>query len=303
MTAMPRILALALAVVLACAAAHAQGQPLVCSADPPVAGVGEAVTLQAWTDAGDVAWQVSEGRLEGSGSRRLWRLPGRTGRVTAGATSAGLAPCALTVFVVSDSRAVGGRESGTMFLVRGQAEPAGYGLYSYFLLGAPPDEQARERVLKSIDAFLKTTPSLAALEAVFERGELNANQMPVDAPAPDRPSAQWILEHYDYVRARAILARIDGSLRKGPYLVSVLETAGTRGPMPAPLLLQDLSTVPAHLVGDWYRLFLDQAAQEQFWESRRLEAVGVRMRTIVGVLAEGLPEVQGAVKQWVKWSK
>ena len=191
-----------------------------------------------------------------------------------------------------------------MFLVKGQAEPAGYGLYSYFLLGAPPaNEHARERVLKAIDAFVTMTPPLTALEGLFERGELNANQMPVDAPAPgDKPGAQWILEHYDYARARAILSRIEnGTLRQGPYLVSVLQPAGTRGPMPAPMLLQDLSAVPAHLVGDWYRLFLNQAAQEHFWESRQLEAVGVRMRTIVGVLALGLPDVQGAVKQWVRW--
>ncbi|HSV61094.1 MAG TPA: hypothetical protein VLJ19_19560 [Variovorax sp.] len=318
MTGTPKGLLFFLVLGLACAgAALAQGQALACTADPPVVEVGGTVMLRAWTDAStDVTWQVSTGTLEeaGSGKQRVWRLPKRTGRFTAGAastSSAGLAPCSLSVFVVSDSRATpsppspapGKRETGTMFLVQGQAEPAGFGLYSYFLLGAPPDnEHARERVLKAIDAFLRMTPSLTALEGLFERGELNANQMPVDAPDA-RPSAQWILEHYDYARARAILARIDGTLRQGPYLVSVLKPVGTRGAMPEPVLVQDLSAVPAHLVGDWYRLFLNQASQEHFWESQKLEAVGVRMRTIIGVLALGLPDVQGAVKQWVKWGK
>jgi hypothetical protein len=295
-----------LGLALACGIAQAEDKPLICTADRPVAGRGEAVELQAWTDAGEVAWKVSGGTLEGTGKKLIWRLPDRTGRLTASAaasSTAGVAPCSIVVFVTSDSRGTGGRETGSMFLVQGRPEPAGYGLYSYFLLGATPDDNSRERVTRAIDAFLKMTPSLASLDALFDRGELNANHMPVDSLAPEKATAEWILEHYDYARARAVLSRIDGSMRRGPYLLSVLKPAGTRGDILGPMLLQDLSTVPPHLVGDWYRMFLNQVSQEHFWETGRLQAVGMRMRSIVGVLALGLPDVQGAVKQWVKWGQ
>ena len=166
MTGTPRVLVV-FVLGFACAvaaAAQAQGEALACTADTPVVEAGGSVTLRAWTeDAGArITWQVSAGTLEkgaGPGKQRqvVWRLPGRAGRFTAAAASSSSAPlappCSLSVFVVaSDSRATqppppasaaGQRETGTMLLVKGQPEPAGYGLYSYFLLGAPPDNAHR----------------------------------------------------------------------------------------------------------------------------------------------------------------
>ena len=303
-----------ISIALACAATQAHAQALVCNADRPVARVGESVELRVFGSDKAPAWEVSAGRLEGSGPRAQWHLPESTGKLSASVTAPGQATCALSVFVLGSERTPSpapapppttARETGTLWLVRGQQEPAGYGLYSYFLLGSAPDGKSRERVLAAIEAFLALSPSLASLDELLERGQLNANHMPVDAPPPSaRPSAQWVLEHYDHARARSILARIDASLRQGPYLVSMGAPAGSRAPLAGPMLRQDLSAVPPHLVGDWYRLFLNQAAQERHWDKgQTLQEVGVRMRTVIGVLALGLPDVQAGVTRWVQWGK
>jgi hypothetical protein len=292
------------AIIFLCAFAGESEQTHVCSVNRPVVGRGETVELRAWTNSPRIDWTVSSGTVTGSGKSLTWQLPQQTGRHVATATFGQPSEkCSVTVFVVSASRALGGRETGWLFLLRGQAEQRGYGLYSYFLLGAPPDENSRERILKAIEAYLRLTPSLAELEPLLERRELNANQVPVDSPIPDKVTPQWLLDRYDYARARAILAKVDSSLRKGPYLISTLKTASEQQQITGAVLFQDLSLVPPHLVASWYEMFLNQAAQERFWEERRLQQIALRMRTVIAVLAIGLPEVQGALEQWIRWSK
>lgn len=301
---MLKIVMLLAAAMLVSAFAQEPERVLICSVDRPVAGRGETVELRLWTDSPRVEWSVSSGTVKGPGRSVAWQLPERTGRHVATANAGdAFGKCSVTVFTVSGSRAGASRETGRLFLMRGEAEQRGYGLYSYFLLGAPPDENSRDRVLKGIEAYLRLSQSIADLEPLLERRELNANHMPVNGPLPENVTAQWLLDHYDYARARVILSRIDATFRRGPYLLSSLTAAGERQPISGPVLFQDLSSVPSHLVANWYELFLNQAAQERFWEEHKLRQVALRMRTIIGILAIGLPEVQGALEQWIRWSK
>jgi hypothetical protein len=46
------------------------------------------------------------------------------------------------------------RESGRAFLLGSQPEKPGYALYSYLLLGGPPDDTTRERYRAAVLAFL-----------------------------------------------------------------------------------------------------------------------------------------------------
>jgi hypothetical protein len=59
--------------------------------------------------------------------------------------------------------------------------------------------------------------------------------------------------------------------------------------------------VPPHLVSLWAKEFLNQAAQEQFWHERTGAQLALKMRTSLGILASGLPEVRKALDEWIAW--
>jgi len=131
---------------------------------------------------------------------------------------------------------------------------------------------------------------------------LNITYLPLETAAPESADAAWYLDHYDYARARVLLDFLPGNRRDGIYLVSSLKPL-SGGPNP-PYLLQDFSTLPTEppdLISWWVREFLNQAAQEQFWEPKTMEHFVLNLRTTISVLAIGLPEVQKAVTGWVSW--
>ncbi len=114
------------------------------------------------------------------------------------------------------------RETGSALLVAGGREAEGYGLYSYLLLGAPPDSGARERYLKAIEAFWAVVPDIAALEQYVPRAELNVAYVPVKSAPGATVAAGWVLDSYDFARARSLLRYVPGAHCDGPYLLSVL---------------------------------------------------------------------------------
>jgi hypothetical protein len=69
------------------------------------------------------------------------------------------------------------------------------------------------------------------------------------------------------------------------------------------MFFQDLSSVPLDLVTPWYEAFLNQAAQERFWEAKSGEMFVLKMRTFIGVLARGLPDVKSSMASWIQWLK
>jgi len=289
--------------------------PIVaCSAESPSVEVGGAVTVNAWAadSAGrspGYAWEAPVGRLESRGRQARWDLAGlRPGvyaavvQVSDGSGSA--AECVVRVLVRQDtgSRSPGpARETGSALLGPGAREVEGYGLYSYLLLGAPPGAGVRERYVKSIEAFWTVVPDVRALEEYVPRSELNVAYVPVKAAPGTSVTAEWILDNYDYARARSLLRHLPGANRDGPYLVSVLKPlAGGAG---SQYLLQDLSSVPPHLAASWVKEFLNQAAQERFWDERTGARLALKLRVTIGVLGEGLPEVRKALDGWISWAR
>ena len=125
---------------------------------------------------------------------------------------------------------------GHAFLVGNQAEGAGYGLYSYLLFGAPPNAANRNLYLQAISACIRGMPDIKSLEdAGFDRHELNVTYLLISEPLPrafSRESGlaphtitlldQWILDHYDYTRARSLLRFLRDARRDGPYIISTL---------------------------------------------------------------------------------
>lgn len=210
------------------------------------------------------------------------------------------------------------RETGRDYLVGKQAEKEGYGLYSYLLFGTPPTKVTRERYLRAIAAYF-TIPPITSVEEYLPPWQLNITYLLLtDPPTPevaqclrtqcisddsDRAGrvADWVLDHYHYARAQVLLRALPGTHRHGPYIVSYSEPLTGIGPLSGQYLYQNLSSVPPFLVQSWVQEFLNQAAQEHFWEERTVEQLALRLRTAIEIFAEGLPEVQGALDRWIAW--
>ena len=314
---------------------------VACSPDRVAVAPGGSVVLRAWaapvreTDPGRVVrydWDVRVGHLDGRGAEVRWTLTDvRPGRYAAAVRlHDGRGPiteeCIVRVIVTPAvaergaltpspgaaeprrrphlNRPPARAETGGAFLLPDRAETPGYGLYSYLLFGAPPGNGTRERYRSALEAYVGLIPDITALEQYVPPSELNIAYVPVRA-APDRHAApDRLLADYDYARARSLLRLFPGGNREGPYIVSSLRPLGGAdqpAAQPTPYLFQDLSKVPPHLVASWVKEFLNQAAQERFWEDRSTERFALKLRVTVGVLATALPEVKKALDTWIAW--
>lgn len=305
---------------------------IACSPDRPIVFPRETISLKAWTNSClsqnlQYTWSSTAGQVDSQGFEARWDFTGvRPGtyraRVHVSDQKNRIAECSVQVIVRSRliHKRGGKRETGRSFLLPEQAEAEGYGLYSYLLLGSRPSDAARERYLKAIIEYLRF-PDVIELEQNIQRyhrisrkearRKLNITYLPVKI-IPGREIlkqlagdhytevAEWVLAHYDYERARVLLSDLPGDHQKGPYLLSFLKSqSGTF--LSPPYLYQDQSWVPPHLVNLWMKEFLNQAAQEHFWEERTGKQLVLNLRTTVGILAIGLPEVQKALNDLIDW--
>jgi hypothetical protein len=251
-------------------------------------------------------WSVPAGRLEGQGAEVRWDLHGvepgyYTATVRAGDPSGSSAECALQVVVVHGEDHRGGVAARSL-LVRGQVEETSFGLYSYLLLASPPSSDAtRDRYLKTMESYLGLIQSVEALDMYFEHNQLNVTYLPIDSSPAEVVSPQWVLDHYDYARALRLLRTLPGTHIGGPFIVSSLRPLGGITTLSGRYLYQDLSTVPPHLVPLWIQVFINQAAQERFWEEPTAEKLVIKLRTAIGILAGGLGDVQNGLKTWIAW--
>jgi hypothetical protein len=285
---------------------------VACSPDRPVVPRDGIVVLRAWASkmprqTFEYKWGVTVGTISGPGREARWDLKGlpsgiykaevkvEQGPITAGA-------CSVRVVVTELERGTAvARETGRGFLLKEKPEAAGYGLYSYLLLGSHPTEGTLQRYRTVVQAYLQMIDDVAQFEKEL-RGKLNVTYLPLGTEPPQAADAPWVLQHYDYARARLLLDVLPGNRKSGIYLVSSLKPL-SEGPNP-PYLLQDLSTVPTEppdLISWWIDEFLNQAAQERFWEPKTTELFVLKLRTTISALASGLPEVQQALDKWVAW--
>jgi len=292
---------------------------IACSPERPLVQLGQSVVLRAWIESPPdhalrYQWSVTAGVIRGEGKEVTWDLKGAGAGIYRAElkglddTSGQGIGCTVRVAVSEPERSTHvAHETGRAFLLKGKKEADGYGLYSYLLLGShpDPDDTTRDRFLKALQAYMASIEDISQLEeATYSRVKLNITYLPLETAAPEGAAASWLLEHYDYPRARRLLDALPGSRKSGIYLVSLLKPLADA---PAgPYLLQDLSTIPTSprdLVSWWVREFLAQAAQEHFWEPRTGELLTLRLRTTIAVLANGLPETLRALNSWIAWIK
>lgn len=284
---------------------------LTCSPDKPTVWTREVITVRGWASrSGEplrFSWTTTGGRIGSRAAETTWNFAGvspgtyaATVRVSGGGR---VAECTVRVVVQSPSNSRG-RESGWSFLISRQTEEAGYGLYTYLLLGSPPAERNRERYRRAIEAWVGLIPDITALEQYITRRELNVTYLPLALSPPAGPIAvDWALQHYDYARARALLSKLPGDYRDGPYLISSLAPMTAMTTSPPRFLFQDLSRTPAHLVTLWVKEFFNQAAQERFWEETTARGLALKLRTTIAILAISLPDVPKTLEDAIVWKR
>jgi hypothetical protein len=194
------------------------------------------------------------------------------------------------------------RDTGRAFLLPHQREAAGYGLYSYLLFGTPPSDASHDRYLQAICAYL-TIPPIAGMEQYIPRGKLNITYLPIATQPSARPTPEWVLDHYDYDRARALIDRIDGTHQDGPYIVSVLRPLPDTRLAAVHYLYQDLSSIPPNVILLWVKEFLAQVEQDRFWEERATEHFVLVLRTNIARVARAWPPVHSAVTLLINWRR
>lgn len=286
-----------------------EAAPLACSPDRPTVLPDERVTLGAWAFASNpeslkYTWSINAGKLTGSGAEVTWDFTGvdpGTYEATVAVTlpDGKEARCSLSMLVIPTETK--GVETGWSLLRSGRREEAGYGLYSYLLFGSrPATAETRDRHLKALEAYVTLAESVQSLERAGKpRRELNVTYAPVlRLPQKDRPTPEWLLENYDFARARVILSSFPGDYRDGPYIISVLRPLG--GNMfSGNYLYQNLSAVPPRIVLAWAKAFMNQAAKERFWEEQTSQKLARNLRTIVAQLADGYPMVIKALNELI----
>lgn len=281
-----------------------------CTPEKPVAGSRESIHVRLWTASRSgtarYTWTATAGHIDGHGVEGLWDLSGApAGYATATVHydgPSGAVSCSLQVVVrESAGERAPAQDRGHDLLVKNTPETPGYGLYSYVLFGSVPDDQSRPRYLQLLQAVVAQAPSIEDLRVYYDASQLNLTYIPVTSGGQPPVSVQWLLDNYDYAHARFLLHAVAGNLNGGPYLVSSRQPLGKAAS--GPYLVQDLSSVPPHLVSLWTSEFLNQAAQEHFWEQSTGKMLALRLRTAIGIMAEGLPDVRKSLDSWISMTK
>ena len=287
--------------------------PVVCSVDAPVTGPRQSVTASVLVDAPNpselrYAWQASGGSFNRNHKADAeWNPAGApagayTLTVTVSAPKGGSGSCAVTIFVGGEVRAVPGstRRVRSVVLLPLKKEGENFGLYSYMLLGSKPNASNQDRYKAFLKAFTDTVTAYDALSGQLPRQQLNIAYIPLLDEPPALFDEQWILDHYDYGRARLILESIPGAhAGDGPYIVSSDHPLTGLGTPPSRFLFEDLSTVPLPIVKFWVNQFRVQTAQAR-WDGATLSGVALHIRTGIEIVANAYPEVRDSIASLMK---
>ena len=142
-------------------------------------------------------------------------------------------PDSAAVFPSSPNRHTFGRA----FLVGGQSEAPGYRAYSYLLFAS--NQAGNETV---IAAYLALDEIGLVQAAGAEPQDLNIVYLPLREAPPAKPSAVWLMAHFDSERARSILASVGAGERQTATLVSYTAPLPGKSPVdPNQLLVEDVS--------------------------------------------------------------
>jgi hypothetical protein len=152
-----------------------------------------------------------------------------------------------------------------------------------------------------LSAFLEKFGEAKEYIGVLPLDRLNITYIPARTnPVATQISAAWLVDHYDYARARGFLDKVIRTHERDIYLVSSLIPL-TRATTPmVPFLEQDLSEVPIQLLPLWIREFELRVSDERPWAVQELSNFALTLRTSLRMLADeqslAIPGFQKAVQ-------
>lgn len=305
---------------------------LICLTEQPAIVEGESATLQAWASTQDgrpistpisYEWEVDAGRIEAQAATTRWDLSTvkveaqdarRKVIATVKATQPGRSEvsCKVEVFIGRKEATIPDRGtrgenllSARHFLLPGNTEAPGYGLYSYVLFSSPPkDEEEKARYLKTIEASLLVLQDVDDyLSRHIRPKSLNVTYIPLkETPNIGKSTAEWaanVLAAYDYAAAQILLSKVQRAHQDGPYLLSVLAPLSEPG-MPANLW-ENLTGVVPELAWNWVKFFTYLAAQQRSWSDESLQLFGLRLRNLIAVGGKVTPSVMKALQTAIEF--
>ncbi len=199
------------------------------------------------------------------------------------------------------------RVTGTAFLLTGENEQSGYGLYSYVLMSHQPEASEAPRWKACLKALLEL-PTAAGLAQYVPKSRINITYIPLDSLAPqwntlsiDR-KVDYVMTHYEFARSAATLASLSEKTGSGPVIISLLQPLSL-SQHPHPVLVQDLTLAQPTLMATYVSYFVQQAARDQFWQQSALAQFELTLRNGLETAAVGLGMSKDAVQAWVKYFK
>ena len=195
------------------------------------------------------------------------------------------------------------RVTATAVLLPSQHEEPGYGLYSYALLTHRPQDSELPKYRAFLTALVGL-PTAKDVGAYVRKARINITYFPLTLSPADWDAlaidgrVDYVLAHYDYARSAAMLASLPVPIGTGPVITSVLKPL-SYDQSPHPVLVQDMSKAQPVLMADYVKEFVDQAAQDHFWQERTLQAFSLHLRNFLETAAIGLGMSKDAVHGWV----
>jgi hypothetical protein len=282
---------------------------VACSSATPIASLGQTVEVKAFVAApGNVVfhWTADAGHIVANGEKATWELPQdkpQLYKATVRVEGIGSEPgvCEVSVYALRNPD-LRGIQTRRLYLPRDVQEQPGYARYSYLLLGARPEEATRERYLKALSSYSNLL-ELEKMRDLFPANELNVTFLPLNITSMQKVQNDpiWLLENYDFERARFLLRALPGTNTEGPYIVSYSRPLTTVAKLNGEYLFQDLSSAPPSLVELWVREYENQSAQEQFWKVRSGPMLALHVRTVIGILAGSDTTVRNSIASWIQW--
>ncbi|HET7433632.1 MAG TPA: hypothetical protein VFN10_02850 [Thermoanaerobaculia bacterium] len=190
-------------------------------------------------------------------------------------------------------------------LVRGKEEEKGFGLYSYVLFSEQPTAEARVRYVALVSRIVRSVDRTGEMIAVgYKRAELNVIHFPVlrqptrSATLPE--AAEWIVDNYDYARAKKLLRKCSNAKGRGPFLVSSLVPLESTKDLP---FIHDLASAGTDTIALWADEFVRVSCTPTHWNEASLTAAMLSVRDRLALVASaGAPVVDAAahVLAWIR---
>jgi len=184
------------------------------------------------------------------------------------------------------------------FLVRGEQEPEGYGLYSYILLRDMPTSQDDVARIDSIIDEWRTLLDKSEPLGELDNGQINRFVIPITHHLQEGASTADILTAYDLRLARSIWTKV-GLGDQSLVLLCLQRPAEVSLEDPKPRLRVDLSAIPASAAHLYFREFLAKARDGSLRNPSAARRMAWTLRAVVAQLAADLGGVQAAAKDWV----